>query len=1403
MKKTFTRLRKTAALRSGKLYLLLAAALFSWGSASAQYCNVTHYYGCGWSSGTYERYAAIEEVVFEDQNGNQLWKKASDGCNDISTGGTSTGHYNEITTTPTFSLSYGSDFTVKLNTRNILNSTIQNYVGIWLDLNRDGDYSDQGEYLGGGRVSNVAYGKTAPLPSGLDAFTFTIPCGASGSGTTRLRIRSDINNWNSSEACSSAGYRYGETEEFTLTMNNPSTLSAGFFMVDTAYTGTIVNMINQNASGYVGHWWDVNDDGSIEYTSTDATHIFGSAGNYCVRLYSENCLGRDSTIKCLDIVDPTAPPVADFVSDRNTVELFRNVQLTDLSTNGPTSWSWELINADDTTEVIDGSILPQLSGTNPYVNQNPQFLTANITGFVGEGEWTVCLTSENSVGVSQRKCKDRYLEVVRGCEVEMGPGTQTSTPGNVITCVAGSLEDKDDGNGNYSTPEANLDALIAPCGAQEITFKFDMWKVASNVNLKVYDGQDATGIPLHPGNGFTAVDTPSGPLVAKTGGLYFLWNAQGTATDEGFHGTWTTKVGTPLPVTADFSHPDTLYNSVNYILPNTSKNALGEVFYTWEIDGSPASQAKNLDAFFQSNANYQICLTVETCVNRDKICKTVTVAAPDHTADLDFTADNRRPKTGQDVQFMAESDMCNRFLWTVFPGNTVNISDAGAKDPSMRFSAPGKYTVSLRGWNYVDSSASTALKIKDQYIIVIDYCIPLIGVTSSADVATNVVRLEDNSSPRVTLMENTSEESTYTDYTEEVMPPFMTFGGTYNLTVERTSTTNPMSRKVWIDWNIDGDFEDANELVGTQSATTNGSWTVQFTVPDLANSFEGITRMRIGTSYSTDPNEPCGALSGVNNANRIGEFEDYVIQLSNDFTTPVLTLNGNDTMYVEVDKSFTDPGATAIDPTEGNISNRITFVSDLDTSEPGIYFITYDVMDASGNAAESVTRVVYVVVDQTPPVLSLVNPSQNPMYIDVLTPTFNDPGATAQDANDGDLTSAIQTTGEVNTFKIGTYYVTYTVQDAQGNIASETRTVIVRDQEAPVITNKEIKVVMVDGSPRNTVQVQLQSVFVDRTEWDDNYNNGTFAPLLSRVANPGEFGIADVDTRVKGTTTVTYTATDESGNQTQLVIDYIVEDFIAPEINLNTLPTVLHPVNTIYTPVQATVTDNLYDNTQVSLVSESNVNPFVLGTYYDTYTATDASGNVTVVKREVIVYDGVKPIISGKSGDILRVGTYSNFNLIDYIKMTDNYDAPSLLRTNLEILSNDLNTYVDNIYSATFQTRDNSGNVSEPYTLFIVVNEDYPVVGNIGVQEVTDETILTVAPNPSTGLINVTINLPSNETVSAAVYNMLGEKVADVVDSELQNGTFAIDLTSQTEGVYFIRMEVNGKVINRKVVLSR
>ena len=67
---------------------------------------------------------------------------------------------------------------------------------------------------------------------------------------------------------------------------------------------------------------------------------------------------------------------------------------------------------------------------------------------------------------------------------------------------------------------------------------------------------------------------------------------------------------------------------------------------------------------------------------------------------------------------------------------------------------------------------------------------------------------------------------------------------------------------------------------------------------------------------------------------------------------------------------------------------------------------------------------------------------------------FEDPGATATDDKDGDLTNKIKVSGTVNTNKVGTYTITYTVKDKAGNEAS---------------VKREVKVVKKDKPNNNTV----------------------------------------------------------------------------------------------------------------------------------------------------------------------------------------------------------------------------------------------------------------------------------------------------------------------------------------------
>jgi hypothetical protein len=59
----------------------------------------------------------------------------------------------------------------------------------------------------------------------------------------------------------------------------------------------------------------------------------------------------------------------------------------------------------------------------------------------------------------------------------------------------------------------------------------------------------------------------------------------------------------------------------------------------------------------------------------------------------------------------------------------------------------------------------------------------------------------------------------------------------------------------------------------------------------------------------------------------------------------------------------------------------------------------------------------------------------------VIYTDYIDPGATAVDEEDGDITDRITTTINVDEKQVGTYSVLYSVEDDAGNSASATRTV--------------------------------------------------------------------------------------------------------------------------------------------------------------------------------------------------------------------------------------------------------------------------------------------------------------------------------------------------------------------------
>ena len=167
------------------------------------------------------------------------------------------------------------------------------------------------------------------------------------------------------------------------------------------------------------------------------------------------------------------------------------------------------------------------------------------------------------------------------------------------------------------------------------------------------------------------------------------------------------------------------------------------------------------------------------------------------------------------------------------------------------------------------------------------------------------------------------------------------------------------------------------------------------------------------------------------------------------FSTAELTLNlsGDQEITLSPEDTFEDPGATAtfclLKTHCRDVSNLVeTKTPDLEKIQahsPGTYEFSYSVSYKKWNLSQ--TRTVKI-PDSAPPELTLNGEENIGLYS---WETFEDPGATALDNLDGDISGKISVEGEVINGVSGVYTLTYRVSDASGNSAEKTRHVFVYD----------------------------------------------------------------------------------------------------------------------------------------------------------------------------------------------------------------------------------------------------------------------------------------------------------------------------------------------------------------------
>jgi hypothetical protein len=84
-----------------------------------------------------------------------------------------------------------------------------------------------------------------------------------------------------------------------------------------------------------------------------------------------------------------------------------------------------------------------------------------------------------------------------------------------------------------------------------------------------------------------------------------------------------------------------------------------------------------------------------------------------------------------------------------------------------------------------------------------------------------------------------------------------------------------------------------------------------------------------------------------------------------DITAPVITLKGDANITLDFGASFSDPGTTATDDTDGDLTSKVTVTGAVNTSSAETISLKYNVSDAASNKAAEVSRTVNVVLKNT------------------------------------------------------------------------------------------------------------------------------------------------------------------------------------------------------------------------------------------------------------------------------------------------------------------------------------------------------------------------------------------------------------------------------------------------------
>ena len=345
----------------------------------------------------------------------------------------------------------------------------------------------------------------------------------------------------------------------------------------------------------------------------------------------------------------------------------------------------------------------------------------------------------------------------------------------------------------------------------------------------------------------------------------------------------------------------------------------------------------------------------------------------------------------------------------------------------------GDYTVT---YNVSDAAGNPAVQVTRTVTITADKTIPVIALEGA----------------------NPQSIELGTAYSE--------LGATATDNIDGTITGNIVIDASNVNVDIAGDYTvtyNVSDAAGNPAVqvTRTVTITADKTIPVIALEGANPQSIELGTAYSELGATATDNIDGTITGNIVIDASNVNVDIAGDYTVtynvsdaagnpavqvtrtvnvedntpPVITVSGLNPINIGLGSVYTDAGATSDGGEEVKTSGTV------DTATVETYTITYSATDANGNEGTAIRTVN--VVDTTAPVITLEGTS--PMTVE-LGGTYSEPGA---ESNGGET---VTITGSVDTATVGTYIITYTATDANGNTTITTRTVNVVNEKGPIIT---------------------------------------------------------------------------------------------------------------------------------------------------------------------------------------------------------------------------------------------------------------------------------------------------------------------------------------------------------------